>query len=243
MARDLDDTIGTVVGRVGREAAESLMSKARKSKNGPVSGLKGVAVGTRMRIDLSKVAAAAVDAALADAQPRKRLTAPRAIVAGATLAIAARYAVTKAPSLPRVPALSAVPDGLRDHMPDGLRDRLAERGWLDNEVERDDEDLEADEPDVFDEGDEESDAAAAPEPDVEAEEEPAADVADEPDDEAEEEPAADVADEPDDEAEEEPVADVEDEADDEAEKEPAAEEDEEEKEPRRSRSRTTAKKK
>src|SRR5436190_534708 len=109
-----------------------------------------------MRIDLSKAAAAALDAALADAQPRKRLTAPRAIVAGATLAIAARYAVTKAPSLPRVPAPSAVPglvpDGLRDHMPDGLRDRLAERGWLNvEEVERDDEDLEADAPDVFDE--------------------------------------------------------------------------------------------
>jgi len=45
MATDLGDTIGTVVGRVGREAAQSLMSKARKSKNGPVSGLKGVALG------------------------------------------------------------------------------------------------------------------------------------------------------------------------------------------------------
>jgi hypothetical protein len=173
MARDLGDTIGTAVGRVGREAAQSLMSKGD----------------TRMRIDLSKVAAAAVDAALADAQPRKRLTAPRAIVAGATLAIAARYAVTKAPSLPRVPGLSAVaglvPDGLRDHIPDGLRDRLAVRGWLDDEAERDDEDLEADAPDVFDEGDEEPDAEAAPEPDDEAEEEPAADVEDEPDDEPE----------------------------------------------------------
>jgi hypothetical protein len=45
MARDLGDTIGSAVGRVGREAAQSLMSKARKSKNGPVPGLKGVAVG------------------------------------------------------------------------------------------------------------------------------------------------------------------------------------------------------
>ena len=125
-----------------------------------------------MRIDLSKAAAAALDAALADAQPRKRLTAPRAIVAGATVAIAARYAVTKAPSLPRVPALSAVPDlvrdhmpdGLRDHMPDGLRDRLAERGWLDDEAESDDEDLEANAPDDLDEGDEEPEAEAAREP-------------------------------------------------------------------------------
>ena len=63
-----------------------------------------------MRIDLRKVAAAAaVDAALHDAKPSKRLTAPRAIVAGATLAVAARYAVTKVPSLARVPALSDVP--------------------------------------------------------------------------------------------------------------------------------------
>jgi len=108
-----------------------------------------------MRIDLRKVAAAAaVDAALDDAKPSKRLTAPRAIVAGATLAIAARYAVTKVPSLARVPALSAVPDrlrdrvpdGLRDRMPDGLRDRLAEHGWLDDEADWDDKHPEADEP-------------------------------------------------------------------------------------------------
>ena len=108
-----------------------------------------------MRIDLRKVAAAAaVDAALDDAKPSKRLTAPRAIVAGATLAIAARYAVTKVPSLARVPALSAVPDrlrdrvpdGLRDRMPDGLRDRLAEHGWLDDEAVWDDKHPEADEP-------------------------------------------------------------------------------------------------
>jgi uncharacterized membrane protein len=45
MAKDLGEVIGTVVGRVGREAAQNLVSKARKSKNGPVSGLKGVAVG------------------------------------------------------------------------------------------------------------------------------------------------------------------------------------------------------
>ena len=45
MAKDLGEVIGTVVGRVGREAAQNLVSKARKSKNGPVSGLKGLAVG------------------------------------------------------------------------------------------------------------------------------------------------------------------------------------------------------
>ena len=46
-------------------------------------------------------------------------------------------------SLGRVPALSAVPDRLRDRvpdglcdrMPDGLRDRLAEHGWLDEEAD------------------------------------------------------------------------------------------------------------
>jgi hypothetical protein len=49
-------------------------------------------------------------------------------------------------SLGRVPALSAVPDRLRDRvpdglcdrMPDGLRDCLAEHGWLDDEADWDD---------------------------------------------------------------------------------------------------------
>jgi uncharacterized membrane protein len=47
MAKDLGDTIGTAVGRVAREAAQTVAQNARKSnsKNSPVSGLRGVAVG------------------------------------------------------------------------------------------------------------------------------------------------------------------------------------------------------
>jgi uncharacterized membrane protein len=45
MAKDLGDAIGTVVGKVARESAQNVMDKARKSKNGRVSGLTGVALG------------------------------------------------------------------------------------------------------------------------------------------------------------------------------------------------------
>jgi uncharacterized membrane protein len=45
MAKDLGDAIGTVVGKVARETAQNVMQNARKSKNGHVSGLTGLAVG------------------------------------------------------------------------------------------------------------------------------------------------------------------------------------------------------
>src|SRR3954466_9152163 len=47
MAQDLGDPIGRSIGRVGREAAQNVVSnaKTRRSKNSPISGLKGVAVG------------------------------------------------------------------------------------------------------------------------------------------------------------------------------------------------------
>src|SRR6188472_1656491 len=96
-----------------------------------------------MRIDLSRVAAAAVEAALDDgsSKPQRRLTMPKAIAAGAALALAARYAVTKAPDLPHVPDLSA----LRDRLPDGLHEKLADRGWLGADEDWDDEELEDEE--------------------------------------------------------------------------------------------------
>src|SRR5919108_1493643 len=83
-----------------------------------------------MGIDLSRVAAAAVDAALEDSRPHRRLSAPKAIATGAALALAARYAVTKAPHLPRIPGVPHVPhlSDVSDRLRDGLRDRLAERG-------------------------------------------------------------------------------------------------------------------
>jgi uncharacterized membrane protein len=45
MAKDLGDAIGTVVGKVARETAQNMMESARKSKNGRVPGLAGIALG------------------------------------------------------------------------------------------------------------------------------------------------------------------------------------------------------
>jgi cobaltochelatase CobT len=129
-----------------------------------------------MRVDLSKVASAAVDAALDDETPRRRLSAPKAIAAGAALALAARYAVSKAPSLPRLPALrdlSDVSDRVREHMPgsvaehipdipEGLRERLADYGLVDDDGWHDD--LRDEPDDLFDEDDEDLDEAPDDEP-------------------------------------------------------------------------------
>jgi hypothetical protein len=124
-----------------------------------------------MAIDLSRITSAAVEAALDDGRPRRRLTAPRALVAGAALAVAARYAMTKAP----LPDLASVPDRIRDE--------LVDRGLLEEEEpEWDEEEPEAEaEPDEDVEEEE-------PEDDVEEEPEAEEDVDDEPQDEAEEEP-------------------------------------------------------
>jgi cobaltochelatase CobT len=130
-----------------------------------------------MRVDLSKVASAAVEAALVDETPRRRLSAPKAIAAGAALALAARYAVSKAPSLPRLPAirdLSDVTDRVREHVPgsvaehiphipDSLRERLAEHGLIDDDGWHDD--LRDEPDDLFDEDDEDLDEAPDDEPD------------------------------------------------------------------------------
>jgi len=138
-----------------------------------------------MRVDLSRVASAAVEAALVDETPRRPLSAPKAIAAGAALALAARYAVSKAPGLPRLSAmrdLSDVTDRVREHVPgsvaehiphipDSLRERLAEHGLIDDDgwhddlrdepddlFDEDDEDLE-EAPDEEDEGDDSPDSA------------------------------------------------------------------------------------
>jgi hypothetical protein len=113
-----------------------------------------------LRIDLSRVAASAIDAALDDGKPQRgRLTGPKAIAAGAALALAARYAVAKAPHIPRIPGLSdlsSLPDRLRDHLPDDLHDMLADRGWLgDTDGARvDEEGFDLTDDDESDEGDE-----------------------------------------------------------------------------------------
>jgi uncharacterized membrane protein len=45
MAKDLGDVIGHAVGRVAREAVQTVSSNARKASNGPLSGPKGLAAG------------------------------------------------------------------------------------------------------------------------------------------------------------------------------------------------------
>src|SRR3954468_1329559 len=45
MAKDLGDVIGHAVGRVAREAVDTVSSSARKASNGPLSGPKGLAAG------------------------------------------------------------------------------------------------------------------------------------------------------------------------------------------------------
>jgi len=124
-----------------------------------------------MRVDLSRVASAAVEAALVDETPRRRLSAPKAIATGAALALAARYAVSKAPGLPRLSAmrdLSDVTDRVREHVPgsvaehiphipDSLRERLAEHGLIDDDGWHDD--LRDEPDDLFDEDDEDLEEA------------------------------------------------------------------------------------
>ncbi|HEX4759690.1 MAG TPA: hypothetical protein VH256_02770 [Thermoleophilaceae bacterium] len=104
----------------------------------------------RPRIDVSRIAATAIETALNGEQPqRRRLSGVRAVAAGAVLATGARLVISKAPSLPRVPDLS--------ELTGSVRDRLAEHGWIEHEDAVDD-DEEFDEPeDELDEPDEELD--------------------------------------------------------------------------------------
>ena len=146
-----------------------------------------------MSVDLSRVASAAVAAALDDGKPRRRgLTGIRAVVLGAALGTAARVAVARAP----------VPDFAR--LPDLVRDRLADRGLLPD----DEEDFQGDEdaPEA-EASDEEPAADSEPQPEEEepeGDEEPQSEEEPEGDEEpqADEELQADEEEEP--QAEEEP---------------------------------------
>jgi hypothetical protein len=138
-----------------------------------------------MGIDMSRMAAAAIEAALDDGKPhRRRLSGMRAVATGAALAVAARVAVSKAPGHVRVPHLSAVPDLVRD--------RLADRGWLPEDAEDDFDDEEFDDEEPQAEGDEDfddedlgDDEPEDDEPQAEAEDDEPED--DEPQDEPEDE--------------------------------------------------------
>lgn len=122
----------------------------------------------RSRIDMSRLAQAALEAALTDEQQqpqhRSRLSGVRALAAGAALVAVTRVAVKKAPGLlPSTPRLS--------DLTDSVRDRLADHGWIEDEEPEAPEDYE----------DEPLDEAA--EWDEESEEEEPADDDDEDDDE------------------------------------------------------------
>src|SRR6476661_4885849 len=87
-----------------------------------------------MAVDLSKIAASAIEAALDDGQskPKRRHTgAVTAVAAGAALAVAAKAVTSKHPLLTKLVPTPSL-DGLRD-IPDRVRDRLADSGWLDDD--------------------------------------------------------------------------------------------------------------
>jgi len=171
-----------------------------------------------MGIDFRRVATSALQAALEDGQQpeakqhHRRLTAGKAIVAGAAVAVAAKYAVDKASPLKRKAAMAAVRHTVRntfgDVIPESLHDKLMDSGFFDHE----DEDVDgpqsetqdffeepveeqSDDQDFFQEPDEEEESGDQDFFDEPADDEP---EGDEPEDEpgTEAEPEDDVDDEP-----------------------------------------------
>jgi hypothetical protein len=183
-------------------------------------------VARRARIDLSRVAASALETALNGEEPqRRRFGGARAVIAGAALATAARVVVTKAPSLARLPGVPDVSE-----LGDRLRDRFADLGLVDEQEPIDDEEGYWDDDEDEDEGPEDQDGGDVG-PDADAEEEwddesdddepadeagPDVEAEEEWDDEPEDEEPADEDDEP---------ADDEDDEDDEDDDGPDAAED------------------
>src|SRR4051812_15551338 len=122
-----------------------------------------------MGLDLSRMAAAALESALDDGEPKhKPSNGLRTLAAGAALAAAARVAVTKGPSLSGGLSGLRTMAKLRD-VPDRVRDRLTEAGWLGDDEEdqepvddepvdeaepEDDEELEDDEEELEEDEDE-----------------------------------------------------------------------------------------
>jgi len=171
-----------------------------------------------MGIDFRRVATSALQAALEDGQQpeakqhHRRLTAGKAIVAGAAVAVAAKYAVDKASPLKRKAAMAAVRHTVRntfgDVIPESLHDKLMDSGFFDHE----DEDVDgpqsetqdffeepveeqSDDQDFFEEPDEEEESGDQDFFDEPEDDEP---EGDEPEDEpgTEAEPEDDVDDEP-----------------------------------------------
>jgi hypothetical protein len=91
-----------------------------------------------MGVDLSKIAASAIEAALDDGEDtrpeRKRGSTVKAVAAGAALAVAAKAATSKRTKLMSKLVPTPSLDGLRD-IPGRVRDRLADSGWLGDEAD------------------------------------------------------------------------------------------------------------
>ena len=183
-----------------------------------------------MGIDFSRVATSALQAALEDGQQpeakqhHRRLTAGKAIVAGAAVAVAAKYALDKASPLKRKAAMAAVRHTARntfgDVIPESLHDKLMDSGFFDHEDEDFDgpqgetqfffeepEEEQSDDQDFFEEPDEEEEPEDQDFFDEAEDDEPEDDEGDEPEDDAEAEPEDDV-DEDDDEEDDERAADA-----------------------------------
>ena len=173
-----------------------------------------------MGIDFSRVATSALQAALEDGQQpeakrhHRRLTAGKAIVAGAAVAVAAKYAVDKASPLKRKAAMAAVRHTVRntfgDVIPESLHDKLMDSGFFDHE----DEDIDgpqSETQDFFEEpGEEQSDDQDFFEEPDEEEESEDQDFFDEPEDEEPDDEGDEPEDEPEGDAEAEPEDDVDD---------------------------------
>jgi hypothetical protein len=168
-----------------------------------------------MGIDLNRVATSALQAALEDGQQpeakqhHRRLTAGKAIVAGAAVAVAAKYAVDKASPLKRKAAMAAVRHTVRntfgDVIPESLHDKLMDSGFFDHEDEdfdgpqgetqdffEESEEEQSDDQDFFEEPDEEEESEDQDFFDEPEDDEPEDDEGDEPEDDAEAEPEDDV---------------------------------------------------
>src|SRR4051794_20778913 len=116
----------------GRRPAET--ADRGRARGRAARGLRWCAVARRARVDMSRVASSALEAALNGRPERRRFRGAKAVATGAVLATAARVAVTKAhvlPGLPHLPDLS--------ELGDSVRDRLADHGWIDEPAEYDDE--------------------------------------------------------------------------------------------------------
>jgi hypothetical protein len=129
-------------------------------------------------MDLKRVAAAAVEAAFnpdgaaqQEHEPERKhggMSSVRTVAAGAALALAARVAVKKGPSLLPKTLMPNVMPSFSD-VTDRVRDVLADQGWFDDEEDEDDADYE-DEAELEEGEDEEDDDE--PEDFVDDEEEP-----------------------------------------------------------------------